>query len=63
MLRLYERVDEFPMVTQGGNLNETPEKRYKFEACAGDLTLRRRLVPVQEATGLAPPSAAAEFDY
>ena len=49
------------MLTFCGNLNETPEKRLKFEEAAGDLTLRRRLVVVQQATGLPPPPAAATF--
>ena len=48
-------------MTFGGNLNETPEKRLKFQEAAGDLTLRRRLVVVKQATGLPPPPAAATF--
>ena len=56
-----ELVYSFPVMTFGGNLNETPEKRLKFQEAAGDLTLRRRLVVVQQATGLSPPPAAATF--
>ena len=61
VLTRYERVYSFPVLTFGGNLNETPEKRLKFEEAAGDLTLRRRLVVVQQATGLPPPPAAETF--
>ncbi len=56
-----ELVYSFPVMTFGGNLNETPEKRLKFQEAAGDLPLRRRLVVVQQATGLPPPPAAATF--
>ena len=56
-----ELVYSFPVMTFGGNLNETPEKRLKFQEAAVDLTLRRRLVVVQQATGLPPPPAAATF--
>ena len=40
---------------------DSGEKRLKFEEAAGDLTLRRRLVVVQQATGLPPPPAAETF--
>ena len=62
VLLRYEAMTAFPFLTLEGNLNCTPEKRARFVQYAGHATLRRRLVPVQRATGLPPPEAAEKFD-
>jgi len=61
MLQLIETTARFPVLTLEGNLNRTPEKRVRFVECAGDQTMRRRLVLVQDETGLPPPDATKRF--
>ena len=61
VVRRFETTFWFTMLTLVGNLNCTPEKRARFLECAGDPTLRRRLVVVQESTGLAPPASTTQF--
>ena len=61
MLQLIETTARFPVLTLEGNLNCTPEKRVRFVECAGDQTMRRRLVLVQDETGLPPPDAKKRF--
>lgn len=61
VVRRFETTYRFVVMTLVGNLNCTPEKHARFLECAGDPTLRRRLLVVQGATGLAPPASTAEF--
>jgi len=51
----YERALCYPMLTLLGNLNEAPDVRALVMQAACDLTLRRRLIGWQEATGDMPP--------
>ena len=58
----YETALNFPFMTALGNLNNSPELMQWVVLAAGDLTLRRRLISWQQATGCAPPPCNTSYE-
>ena len=57
----FEESLDAPLLTLLGNLNCVPELLSSVRCAAADLTLRRRLVVFQQATGAPPPPAFERY--
>ena len=52
---------QYPLMTQLGNLNITPDVIAAVESAMADMTRRRRIIPFQQSTGSPPPTPFQRF--
>ena len=52
---------QYPLMTQLGNLNITPDVIAAVESALADMTRRRRIIPFQQSTGSPPPTPFQRF--